>query len=318
MTLANCPEYGVCCKAAKHHFGNEWAVKRLCIGPKEFVMDVHVKEKWIVRTVDDDWLDVCGWQYKEENVTHMLHNLVGNKPTGEGQDFVVNVDGSISPANATWLCLGVEQPRCVLVPRASRRVLHFANKPEGLFKLTLAGCFSNLGLISRHGAYHKAGEWRWKEAYIGTAEQAIRAQREETFIRREKDGFALDVKGWKYEVNNEVNWVGGDNDEKTKQKGGGRDFIPDPRAEQGLPFTLVCGGSPGFVVGASMDLRLFFQITSKGNMLEVVINMPNRKKLLHVDENATLAQLLNMADDQKTEQEDEFKVSLIQEEDSTN
>jgi len=55
------------------------------------------------------------------------------------------------------------------------------------------------------------------------------------------------------------------------------------------------------VVGASMDLRLFFQITSKGNMLEVVINMPNRKKLLHVDENATLAQLLNMADDQKTE-----------------
>ena len=132
-------------------------------------MHVHVKEKWIERTIDGDWMDVRAWQYKEENIVHMLHNLYGNRPTGEGQDFVVNNDGTISPANATWLCLGVEQPRMVLVPRASPRVLHFANKPEGYFKLTFAGCFSNLGLISPLGACGKAGEWKWKDGWIGPA-----------------------------------------------------------------------------------------------------------------------------------------------------
>jgi len=139
MTLANCPDYGVVCKEARHRIHDQWAFKKLGIGPIEDTMHVHVKQKWIVRTVDDDWMDVSLGQYKEENSINMLHNIHGDHPTPGDQDFIVNNDGTISPTEAQWLCLGVEQPRMVLVTRSSPRVLHFSNKPEGIFELTLAG-----------------------------------------------------------------------------------------------------------------------------------------------------------------------------------
>ena len=311
MTLANCPDYGVVCKEARHRIHDQWAFKKLGIGPIEDTMHVHVKQKWIVRTVDDDWMDVSLWQYKEENSINMLHNIHGDHPTPGGQDFIVNNDGTISPTEAQWLCLGVEQPRMVLVTRSSPRVLHFSNKPEGIFELTLAGWQSNLGLISPIGAYGKSGEWKYRFGLIGNASQAITARRDENFIRREPDGLALDVSGWRYEEGNEINWVGAETEERTKLRGGGRDFLPDSRAEQGLPYTLISGGSRGFAIGASMDLHLYCLITSLGSMVEVCVNMPSQIKLLNVSENTTLLQLMNMGTEEDQNKETPFKISLI-------
>ena len=64
-----------------------------------------------------------------------------------------------------------------------------------------------------------------------------------------------------------MNWVGGQTEDRTLLYGGGRDFYPDPRAEKGLPYNLICGGAPHLVLGASTDLRLYSHLTSEGSYM---------------------------------------------------
>jgi len=103
-------------------------------------------------------------------------------------------------------------------------------------------------------------EWTYTETVIGSAEDALTAHFDEKFCRRESDGLTLDVAFWKYESGNHVNWVGGETEEKTRLHGGGRDFIPDPRAAQGLPYMMICGGAPEFVLGCTIDPRIYSQV----------------------------------------------------------
>jgi len=58
-----------------------------------------------------------------------------------GRSFVINQDMTISPASTPHLCLGVGLPRLVLVDINSANAITFLNKPEGSFKLELAGAF---------------------------------------------------------------------------------------------------------------------------------------------------------------------------------
>lgn len=162
MTLSNYPDHGLVCKQAKHSHYGPWAVKRVGVGPKDKAMHVHIDKKWLTRTCDGNWLDVDCWSYREENGINMLYNTDGDRPTPGGQDFVVNSDGTISPSQASWLCLGLEQPTLVLVPNNSPHALHFSNyASEGLFPLTLAGAFANLGIINLHEGTKTAGEWKY-------------------------------------------------------------------------------------------------------------------------------------------------------------
>jgi len=82
-------------------------------------------------------------------------------------------------------------------------------------------------------------------------------------MRRKEDGFALDVEHWNFKEGTQVLWVGGKTEDRTLLRGGGRDFIPDPRAAKGLPYMLICGGAQHLVLGASTDLRLFGHLTSE-------------------------------------------------------
>ena len=138
LTLAN-SEFGICCKTAKHEKIHEWSIKKLVIGPKDQTMKVHFKDKVIFRTSDNDVMDIHGWSLEEETDLNMLHGQNDDQTLRHhdmrGRSFVINEDGTISPSPAPWLCLGVAQPRLVLVEKSSPKALHFANKPEGEFKL---------------------------------------------------------------------------------------------------------------------------------------------------------------------------------------
>ena len=227
-------------------------------------MEAHFKDKILVRTSDNDIMDVAKWQLEEENILVMLHGTNDDETFRHhdmrGRSFVLNEDGTISPETATHLCLGVGQPRMVLVEKKSPKALHFANPPEGVFKLELAGAFKGFGIGNLFEGTKRFHEWTYTESSICSAEDAETAHFDEKFLRRESDGLTLDVKFWKYESGNQVNWVGGDSEEKTRQYGGGRDFIPDTRAGQGLPYMMICGGAPELVLGCDIDLRIYSQV----------------------------------------------------------
>ena len=183
-------------------------------------------------------------------------------------------------------------PRLVLVDKNSPRALVFENKPDGIFALTLTGAFKGLGLVNLHEGTKQHEEWSYTEIGIGRAENAVRARFDEKFCRRESDGLTLDVAFWQYKEGNHVNWVGGQTEEKTRQHGGGRDFIPSPHAAQGLPYLMICGGNQNFALGCDMDPEKLSQIfsnttsTDTGNRSETNTDTGSRSENYVIDEPA--------------------------------
>ena len=265
LTLAN-SDYGVCCKTAHHESFAEWSYKKLVLGPKDQTMNVHFRNKVVFRTSDNDVMDVSHWDFKEENDLNMLHGQNEDQTSRHhdmsGRSFVVNSDRTISPASTPHLCLGVGQPRLVLVDKNSPNAIFFLNKPEGSFKLELAGNFQGFGITNLYEERRRYGEWNYTESAIGPANRALHAHFDEKFLRRESDGMALDVAFWKYEEGNFCNWVGGDSEDRTRQYGGGRDFIPDQLSAHGLPYMISCGGSPNFVLGSNVDPKMFARLSA--------------------------------------------------------
>ena len=227
-------------------------------------MNVHFKDKVLFRSSDNDVMDISHWSLEEGNDLNMLHGPDDDETFRHhdmrGRSFVVNEDGTMSPAPAPWLCLGIGLPRMCLVEKSSPKALHFANRPEGVFQLALAGAYKGFGITNMYEGTKRHGEWSYTEIVIGSADDALSAHFDENFLRRESDGLSLDVAFWKYKEGNHVNWVGGETEERTRLHGGGRDFIPDPRAAHGLPYMLICGGSPNFVLGCNIDPRIYSQV----------------------------------------------------------
>jgi len=143
------------------------------------------------------------------------------------------------------------------VEKSSPCALFFSQRPSGNFPLTLGGAWEGYGLINMYEGYRHHEEWRYVLCGIGKAQDAIRARFDERFLRRESDGIALDVAFWKYERGNEVNWVGGPNEGRTKLRGGGRDWIPDSHSTHGMPYQMSCGGSPNFVLGSNCEPNIY-------------------------------------------------------------
>ena len=212
-------------------------------------------------------MDVNHWKLEAENDLNMLHGPNEDRTQRLndmcGRSFVVNLDMTISPAFSPYLCLGVGLPRLVLVDRISPNAITFLNKPEGSFKLELAGAFQGFGITNLYEEKRRHETWNYTEIAIGPADRALYAHFDERFLRREGDGLALDVSFWKYESGNTVNWVGGDSEDRTRLHGGGRDFIPDPNSAHGLPYMMQCGGSPNFVLGSNCDPNIYAQLSAK-------------------------------------------------------
>ena len=265
LTLAN-SDFGVCVQTAHHNSSGEWKYKKLVLGPKDKAMKVHFRDTVIIRTIDFDVMDVTMWQLIEDSDLNMLHGPNDNRTWRHGdmrgRSFVVNQDMTISPASTPHLCLGVGQPRLVLVDINSPNAITFLNKPEGSFKLELAGAFQGFGITNMYAGTRRFREWNYTETTIGPADRALHAHFDERFLRREGDGLALDVSFWKYESGNTVNWVGGDREDRTRLHGGGRDFIPDPISSHGLPYMMQCGGSRNFVLGSNVDPNIYAQLTT--------------------------------------------------------
>lgn len=138
----------------------------------------------------------------------------------------------------------------------------------------------------------------------------------QNFVLREKDGLALDVTNCKYVEGTRVNWAGSATGEDiTMRREAGRDFIPDPRAQRGLPYMFICENCPQLVLGASTDLRLFSHLSSESSNMQVTVVTGLYSKVLNVSKNMTLKDLKNMIKEQMSpgEENSDFRIVLNQE-----
>ena len=70
--------------------------------------------------------------------------------------------------------------------RNSPRALLFENPAEGVFALTLAGAYKELGIVNLYEGSKQFAKWSYTEIGIGKAENAVRARFEEILPPRRR------------------------------------------------------------------------------------------------------------------------------------
>ena len=112
--------------------------------------------------------------------------------------------------------------------------VHFFDRHEGLVASTPGGSFKLLlkshpgfGIGRMYKEERRAGPWRYTESALVPAKHAVTVNYEDgKFVKLKDADLVFDVSYWKMECGNTVNFVGGaTKKEKTKQSGGGRDWV---------------------------------------------------------------------------------------------
>mmetsp|Transcript_33425 Transcript_33425/g.105583 ORF Transcript_33425/g.105583 Transcript_33425/m.105583 type:complete len:414 (-) Transcript_33425:85-1326(-) len=226
MTLASHPGYGLGLRHAelKSIFG--WRYIETCIA-RNAGLTLRRSGEHLVYDAESCVLDVAWGDFRSHVTVNLVRGGSVGRTFGSGfpRRWAVNEDGTLSPANAAHLCLGVSQPRTVLVKQDSPRRLRLAAKPSvAAAPLRLRDTDLAIG-FAEDVEERRYGEWRYRYSTVVDASQAPPAcHRDANFLVTGDGALALDIAFWKFEEGNEVNWVGGHSDGKTLLKGGGRDW----------------------------------------------------------------------------------------------
>ena len=115
----------------------------------------------------------------------------------------------------------------ILVDKGDPRACVFANpKRDGSeWPLTLKS-YPGFGIIKQYPEERRAGPWRYTESSTGR-EGILNVRYEDgNYLKLTASDLVFDVSFWRMETGNTVNFVGGTtHNEKTKQGGGGRDWV---------------------------------------------------------------------------------------------
>merc|ERR1719421_2221503 len=115
LTLKSHPGLAIVPRYDYPRSAKEWRYIEIGIGPAHMAMTVKLEDQFLVRVHDERVMDIAHWNYEAGNT------LYG----GGGRSFVVNNDGSISPALATHLVLGMQSPTLSFVNREDPKVCRF-------------------------------------------------------------------------------------------------------------------------------------------------------------------------------------------------
>lgn len=190
LTLSSHPGFAVVPRYDWPRSAAEWRYVELGLGPAHMAMHAQMQDQFLVRLHDDRVMDIAHWRYEEGNTLNVLksgHNHPGNTRWGHGgRSFIVNWDGTISPAKATHLVLGAQNPTLAFVQRSSPRKCVFEHNLSGEDRgfavgsvpLTLSS-HPGLAVVQNFNeprtAFH---EWQYKALGIGPASKAVRASRQ--------------------------------------------------------------------------------------------------------------------------------------------
>jgi len=111
-------------------------------------------------------------------------------------------------------------------------------------------------IVARYDSPRQFGEWSYLELGVGPSSMAMEVRLDDEFIFREHDGRVFDVAFWKYEEGNHLSIVGGNDESRTRLKGGGRSFRINSDG------TISCVAAPQYVLGASIPSLVLVNSTS--------------------------------------------------------
>mmetsp|Transcript_17807 Transcript_17807/g.36999 ORF Transcript_17807/g.36999 Transcript_17807/m.36999 type:complete len:370 (+) Transcript_17807:59-1168(+) len=164
--------------------------------------------------------------------------------------------GSVGQANEAN-SINSDGPPMVLVEKSSKHALRFKNfqdlKAGRPVVAEFSGNHDGQGLGRQYAEQRNFQEWRYTESALGNA-VPITIQLEDGFLvvmdtRTSERELCFDVSFWKYEAGNTVNFVGGNNESRTKLVGGGRSWLVNNDG------TISCQAAPHLVLGVGVEIN---------------------------------------------------------------
>jgi len=198
LTLSSHPGCAIVVRVTSgpHHVGHPWMAEELGVGRAENAATATFDDNGFLvyshGTAPGKVLDVSMWRYEVGNDVNFVGSQHDRHETfkgGGGRTFTLNGDGTMSPAHAPHLVLGLSQPDCTLVEKTSAEKLVLDAKAADMLRegvaapLTLSshpGC----AIVPKTDQPRRIDEWHisYQHLGVGPASHAMKVKQEGAFL----------------------------------------------------------------------------------------------------------------------------------------